>query len=61
MINSGCNRLKKVALDLFNRCGWRLHNRLTIWCTIKLVSFFVGSFIGPSYVTRDLYTSVDTQ
>jgi hypothetical protein len=29
-MDSEYNRLEMVARDLFNRCGWRLHKRITI-------------------------------
>jgi hypothetical protein len=29
LMDSGCNRLEMAAQDLFNRCGWRHHTRLT--------------------------------
>jgi hypothetical protein len=28
-LGTGCNRLEKVALDLYNRCNWRFDHRLT--------------------------------
>jgi hypothetical protein len=28
-MDSGYNRLDTVSQDLFSRCGWQLHNRLT--------------------------------
>jgi hypothetical protein len=50
----GCNRLEMVARDLLHRCGWRLHNRLTSWCIIKLVLSFVGWFMLPTCVISDV-------
>jgi hypothetical protein len=29
-MNSGCNHLETVARDLYNQCGWRLDNRITL-------------------------------
>jgi hypothetical protein len=28
-MDSGCNRLEMAARDLFSRCGWRSHNRIS--------------------------------
>jgi hypothetical protein len=54
-MDSGCNRLETVARDLFSRCGWRLHNRISNWCISLLVLFFAGSSTWPPCAIRDLY------
>jgi hypothetical protein len=47
-INSGCNRLKMVARDIFNKCGWRLSWRIQDACkTFQLCN------------KKKLYASID--
>jgi hypothetical protein len=55
-MDSRLSRLEMVALSLYDRCGSRLDNRITVWCIwdVSCLPFFVGWSVYQRFVILEL-------